>query len=75
MEEPLTTTQSDIPEGVRLILQSRIIEEAGKWFTCPKCHTKKHLLDWKEDVWKIVDVPRLRYICEKCNIVVVEASG
>jgi len=75
MAEPLETSQSDIPENIRLVLQSKIIQEAGKYFTCPKCKIKYHMLDLREDVWKIVDIPRLRYICDKCNIVVVEASG
>jgi len=73
--DPITTSISDIPEQIRLHLQSSIIQDAGKWFTCPKCETRYHLLDLREDVWKIVDIPRLRYICDKCNLVVVEASG
>jgi hypothetical protein len=73
--EPLETSKSDIPEHIRLILQSSIIKDAGKYFTCQGCKKKYHILDLIEDCWKIVDIPRLRYICEKCNLVVVEASG
>lgn len=75
MEEPIETSKSEIPDQIRLVLQSKIIEEAGKYFLCASCHTKYHIIDLIEDSWKIVDIPRLRYLCEKCNIIVVEASG
>ena len=75
MSEEITTTKSDISDSMRLFLQSTIIQNAGKYLTCPQCDKKKWIMDWQEDCWKIVDVPRLRYICQDCNIVVVEAKG
>ena len=67
--------RSEISEGMRLQLQESIISQHGKYFTCQKCKKKYHLLDLKEDVQKLDDTPILRYICESCKIIVVEARG
>ncbi|MGH7900140.1 MAG: hypothetical protein ACRENZ_00215 [Thermodesulfobacteriota bacterium] len=67
--------RSEIAESTRLVLQESIISQHGKYFTCQKCHIKKHLLDLKEDVQKLDDTPILRYICPICNIIIVEAKS
>ena len=67
--------RSEVSEGIRLELQESIISQYGVYFTCQTCHEKFHLLDLHESIQKLDDTPILRYICEKCKIIVVEARS
>ena len=67
--------RSEISESMRLQLQESIISQHGLFFDCKKCNTTKHILDYKEDVQKLDDVPILRYICPICKFIAVEARS
>ena len=75
MTEETTMVKSGISEEMRLALQNGIIEQHGKYFTCEKCKTKRHILDLKEHRFKLDDRPILRYLCPECGIIAVEATS
>ena len=74
MTEEEWTVKSSISEELRLALQSSLIEQHGKYFKCEKCGETYHLLDLKEQRFKLNEDPVLGYLCRKCNFIVVRVT-